>query len=354
MIINWIGSIGQGQGYSGSGENICVALEKMGVDVRLIGLRQSHETNLTPEGLKIKQKPFAMSDIAVVYGLPASFDSSLNWKYRFGFTMFETDKLPAGKAWAGRSGNAADSCNLLTRLFVPSRHNKRLFSDSGVNVPIDIVPLGINPDLFPLMKRSTRKNVFTFLQLGTLSVRKNPGAVLAAFTAVFGKNPNVQLILKTQGGGLRHFQFLDNPNIKIIDRYSTHEEILSYYQQADCFVFPSRGEGFGLPPLEAMSTGLPVIVAKNTGMADYADFKYCYPIRTTKKKPAMHFPPDWGAVGNWYEPDFDELKAAMRHVYENQEVAKKKALLGAEMVREKYTYEQTAKKIVEIISSTVV
>ena len=39
------------------------------------------------------------------------------------------------------------------------------------------------------------------------------------------------------------------------------EELVRLYNQADCFVFPSLYEGFGLPPLEAMACGCPVLVS---------------------------------------------------------------------------------------------
>lgn len=44
--------------------------------------------------------------------------------------------------------------------------------------------------------------------------------------------------------------------------YVSDEELKSLYSQASCFIYPSLYEGFGLPPLEAMSNGCPVIVAR--------------------------------------------------------------------------------------------
>lgn len=353
MKINWFGTIGQGQGYSGSGENICIALEELGHDVRLISFNKSNEANLTPKGLKIKNKPFLKSDIAICYGFPLTFNSMQAWKYRFGFTMFETDRLPAAKSWAGPTSNAADSCNVLTRLFVPCEHNRQLFIDTGVTVPIDVVPLGINTDLYPLIERSKENDVFTFLQLGSLSVRKNPGAVIAAFISLFANNPKVRLVIKDQGGYLQNLKFPDITNLIILDRYATTAEMLNYYKEANCFVFPSHGEGFGLPPLEAMATGLPVILANNTGMADFADPSYCYPIKSDSKSPAKMFPKEWGDVGNWYDVDQADLKAKMWHVFNNQGEAYQKGLLASKVVHEKYNYTETAKKIVKIIEQEI-
>ena len=52
----------------------------------------------------------------------------------------------------------------------------------------------------------------------------------------------------------------DNPNVKVLGRVSD-EELVSLYRRAACFIFPSVYEGFGLPPLEAMACGCPVLAS---------------------------------------------------------------------------------------------
>jgi len=49
-------------------------------------------------------------------------------------------------------------------------------------------------------------------------------------------------------------------NIRYLGRVSD-EELVRLYNQAVCFIFPSLYEGFGLPPIEAMSCGCPVLVS---------------------------------------------------------------------------------------------
>jgi glycosyltransferase involved in cell wall biosynthesis len=61
----------------------------------------------------------------------------------------------------------------------------------------------------------------------------------------------------------------------------THEELLSWYAGAECLVLPSLAEGFGLPVLEAMACGCPVIVSAETAQAEVGGFAAaCYrPVR---------------------------------------------------------------------------
>lgn len=338
----------QGQGYSGTSEKMAVALEKY-FDVRTVSFTDYNRDNLTEEGRRLREKPFELGRVGLVYGFPNAFSSVLN-KKKIGFTMFETDKLPRGGSqndWAGETGRPEDQINKMDMLLVPSEHNRALFAREGVKAPINVVHLGIDPKMFQKIERPKR-DTFTFLMLATLTIRKNPGMVLAAFLELFKDNPKVRLVLKTQSGTLAHIK-LPYENIKIIDEYSTIEKLKWYYEDADAFVFPSRGEGFGLTPLEAMATGLPTIMANHTGMAEYANEKYNYPISIEKKEKAIRFPRKWGDVGNWYKPNYEELKATMKYLVEHREEAYNKGLASADWVRENFTFEHTAERIFNLV-----
>lgn len=347
MIVNWIGSFSQGAGYSGASEKIAIALEQHGYDIRVMSFAKDHPANVTEKGREIKSKPFAVGDVGICMGLPNAFTSILS-PIKIGFTMFETDKIPSGvNEWCGKTGNAADIINKLDMLLVPSEHNKSLFEKSGVKIPIEVVHLGIDPEQYVKMDRPVRSK-FTFLMSGVLTLRKNPGAALCAFLNEFKDNDDVRIVFKTSSGTMGHVQ-MPYKNVEIIDRLATQEEMFSYYRDADAFVFPSRGEGFGLTPLEAMATGLPTIFADNTGMHEYADKRYNFPIVCPTTARATRFPKNWGDVGNWYEVDMKELQKAMRWVYDNRDEAKKIGMASSDWVHREWTYAETAKQIGKII-----
>jgi glycosyltransferase involved in cell wall biosynthesis len=129
-------------------------------------------------------------------------------------------------------------------------------------------------------------------------------------------------------------------------RATPREEVMKLFEQADCFLFPTRGEGFGLPPLEAMATGLPTILADHSGMADFCDDRYNYPIRKNKVTPAFRYPKNWGKVGNWFEPDYEELKDLMLYVFDNQEEARTKGKEASDWVLKNWTMDNTADSII--------
>jgi len=350
-MINWIQSVGQGQGYSGAGENSILALEELGIDVRLMGFSNVPKKNLTKKGLEIKKKPFVMAQVGVTFGFPNAF-SSMNNPIKIGYTEWETDKFPSIPCdWAGPEGNAVKIINNLDMLWVACNHNKRLFERAGVKIPIEVVPHGVNPEQYPLIIRPKRKT-FTFLMLGTLTSRKDPGRVLSAFIDLFKDNMDVRMVFKTQSGVMGHIE-LPYKNVDIIDRSATMEEMEGYYRNADCFVFPSRGEGFGLPPVEAMATGLPTIFTETTGMNDYADERYNYPVSVARKEKVSRYPRRWGDVGNWDICDFEDLKRKMKYVVEHREEAYKKGIEASKWVHKNWTFKNSAEKMIKLIEGLI-
>lgn len=351
--INLYGTFSAGQGYSGMTEQFAIALNRI-TPVNVVRHNGAPDVNIGKQGHELINTPFQVREVGISFGFPVQFDSMLFNKFRVGYTMFETDKLPSGKTWAGKSGNAAhtinSSCDLL---IVPCEHNRKLFKDSGVDIPIEVVQNGLHPTGFPLLDRSKREpgHKYTFLIMGTLSIRKNSGAVISAFIQAFKGIDDVRLIVKTQSGTHGHMEFDKSlGDIEIIDAVYDSKQMRQLMKEADCFVFPTHGEGFGLPPIEAAATGLPTIIARNTGMADYANEDYFLVVDSDKKEPAKRYPKDWGDVGNWYVPEFDQIRDKMLWAYEHQDEAAALGQRASVWVREQFDYRKKAQEILDAIN----
>ena len=115
-----------------------------------------------------------------------------------------------------------------------------------------------------------------FLTVGTIEPRKNHLTILRAFESFCQKNENYDLIIVGKEGWKNQAFFESIATSAFRDRiqyrsYIDRATLWQLYQNAYAFIFASFYEGFGLPILEAMSFGLPVIVANNSSLRELVD-----------------------------------------------------------------------------------
>ncbi len=116
-----------------------------------------------------------MADIGLAYGFPNSFSSLMHNKYKVGWTMFETTKCPSGRnTWAGKTGNWLDCLEDLDLLLSPSTYCKELFVKEGAQLPIEVVPLGVNIEMYPFIKRERGKKTIYFLNARHTNTKEKP------------------------------------------------------------------------------------------------------------------------------------------------------------------------------------
>ncbi len=103
------------------------------------------------------------------------------------------------------------------------------------------------------------------LSVATQEPRKNLQKLLDAFEEVLKEKPDAHLVLTGKygwGGGMR------SPGNVIWTNYVSEEDLVSLYSGCQVFIYPSLYEGFGLPILEAMACGAPVIASNNSSMEE--------------------------------------------------------------------------------------
>lgn len=132
---------------------------------------------------------------------------------------------------------------------------------------ITVTPLGVHPlnghqqDAVPLEALGIKAPYF--LYVGNLTPRKNLPRVLEAFTRTQARHPGTQLVIVGPQfwGGSDIFKQASGTQNVVLTGHVNDATLHALYTQATALVFPSLYEGFGLPALEAMTLGCPVITS---------------------------------------------------------------------------------------------
>lgn len=135
----------------------------------------------------------------------------------------------------------------------------------------DVVVVGLglsDPELFhPLPAEARRRadNRQTILFLGDMRPRKGLSDFLAAAALIYERVKNIKLLIASK----EDCQIDSRVPVETIHRPG-RARLAQSYAACDLFVSASWGEGFGLPPLEAMACGVPVVLTDSGGVREYA------------------------------------------------------------------------------------
>ncbi len=310
-------------GYSRYGVQLHKALEQIGVRVY---------DQPTPD------TPGEITNTICWVSVPSHAQGWWGHQYTIMSTMWETQFLPAP---------FRDNVHHFDAIVVPCEQNLDLFSTYHDNV--FKVPLGIDPDAWHYHPRPDN-NEFVFL-CGGSGPRKGVDLAVRAFKKVFGdwngKGKEPRLLLKNpKGENAVNDVELFGPRIDMTSGRLTDQQEINLYTQANCYLQPSRGEGFGLQPLQAMALGCPTILTDASGLAEFAHVGVGIPGGSA---PADYF--IYGDSGDWWEPDFDLLCQTMEWVYGHQHIANSMAERGSQVVAKEFTWEVTARKFAQIFGN---
>jgi len=283
-------------------------------------------------------------------------------KINIGYTIWETSKLHFNwPVWIN---------NDVEKVLVGCHWNKEVFKGSGVEVPIGVVPHGINMSDFdgvkPYSITGVGSNTYVFYDIFQWTERKNPLALIKAYWYEFNEEDDVALVLKTYRGDysedekeairvtLRRLKTVTPmdyyPPIYLISDILSEDEILGLHARGDCFVSFNRGEGFGLSPFTAGASGNPVITTGYGGVSEYVDKHNSYLIDYSLTPVfGMPWSPWYRGDQLWAESDVLHGASLMREVYKNQEDARERGHLLKKNISENFTWNNISERIIEEI-----
>jgi glycosyltransferase involved in cell wall biosynthesis len=257
------------------------------------------------------------------------------------FMFWETSILPV---------NMVRDLNFHDEVWTCSDWAKQVFIDSGVTKPIYVFNLGFDPSIFKIKNNFDRGDQpFTYLHIGGDAVRKNAQLVIDSFLKLHDGDMGYRLILKSNGrplasvGELGQFGCYTHPQIEVIDYRLNHEDMVDLYHSADCFVYPTTGEGWGLSPFTAIACGIPTICTNISACQEYAFLSVpldCDFVETNHNgMPA-------GYAGS---PSLEAVCERMLYVENNYKEVVNKTHDGAVFLKENYTFDNAIGKIVDRI-----
>jgi glycosyltransferase involved in cell wall biosynthesis len=141
-------------------------------------------------------------------------------------------------------------------------YERRIMRGRGRSGPV--IPLGGDGLAIPRQEFTPARR--RYVALGTIEPRKNVAAILEAFAQLWREGNNAELVVvgMMREGTEREADWLgrlsDEPKFRYLG-HADDAELRDVLQGARALVFASRSEGFGLPPLEALHAGIPVIAS---------------------------------------------------------------------------------------------
>ncbi len=369
--IKYIGPIRDYSGYSEAARNYILALHKAGVPITV----QPHCFDVNPPAVGSSQEWAIINslvgaevdyDVVIVHLTPdlaPLYKEKYKDKYVISYTVWETDKLHP--YWT-------TCCNKMDEVWVPSSWNVESFRNSGVNVPIHLIPHGIAPDTFLNTDKSafslgSEANTFNFYSIFQWNARKNGEGLLRAYFNAFKGQDDVRLILKTYiGGGLpakeelkvlkekiyaiKNDMRLDHfPKLTLISEPLSTEQVRALHLYGDAYVALPHGEGWGLVSFEAGLAGKPVITTNGGGQLEYLNKYNSYLVdsRLTYVSGMGTFNPWYLGDQKWYEPSLLDASNKMREVYEDFSSAQEKGRLLKGDIVNNFSWDEVASMMVK-------
>jgi glycosyltransferase involved in cell wall biosynthesis len=199
--------------------------------------------------------------------------------------------------------------------------------------------------------------------VGGAILRKGVDLLLQAYTEAFSEDDDVTLIFKDTGAAsfYRHNSLLPRVQkaarrggapIVALTEEMDDRALASLYRGCDALVLPYRGEGFGMPLLEAMACGRPVVTTAAGPALEFCPPEDSY-LLPAIEVPVTEPPPPLGEFSGewtWFEPSLCDLSEALRNIYEQRHLAAQRGQRAAARVARTHTWPRITERYIERIA----
>lgn len=364
MKVKYCGPAKDYSGYGEANRHDIAALLSAGIDVTaeipVYTPEASDYGKLGQMAVECENKPLGYR-IKILHTTPNVYSFyKESGKYHIGRAFWETDKVPL---------EFAQQLAMMDEIWTGSKYNEQAIRNAGVSkVPIYIIPEAVDASLDidqiqPYLL--TNDDTFKFYSIFEWTERKNPKGLLTAFWKAFQGVKGVSLTIKTYVDSfapekkdeirrdIRKLKSVLNlpeyAPVYLFTELMTRNQIYRFHKSGDCFVSLHRGEGWGIPQMEAMLLEKPIISTNCGGIHEYLTDKEDSVLISYEKAPVENsrnkqwYTPDQ----KWAEPNMDEAITKMKWVFANRNKLKAMGKKARKLVIEKFSTETVGKLMAE-------
>jgi glycosyltransferase involved in cell wall biosynthesis len=333
--------VGPAKDYSGYGEAVrhdIAALNLAGIDISteipVYTLDASDYGKLGQIALNAENKEIGYK-VKILHTTPNVYRSYMEpEKYHIGRAFWETDKVPL---------DFAGNLNEVDEIWTGSKYNEQAIRNAGVHKPpIYIIPEAIDDtlDIKQIQPYITEnKDEYTFYSIFEWTERKNPKGLLEAYWRAFTTKDKVRLVIKTYVDNFKQEKkdeikqgikklklklgLTEYAPVYLFTELMSRNQIYRFHKTGDCFVSLHRGEGWGIPQMEAMLMERPIISTNCGGIHEYLTHEKDALLVNWTAKPVENtrnqhwYTPDQ----HWADADVKQASELMRWVFDNKKKA---------------------------------
>lgn len=311
-----------------------------------------------------KSKEMPEAPLRVCYALPTRFKPDPK-KITVGYSMWETNKYP--KQWVDTINRTCDYFFAGCEALVGSAKK------GGVTIPIFPVNATLdvkewNPEGHKLRINEIPDDSVKFLFVGNFIPRKNLEQLLLGFAVAFEGVPDASLIIKTWAHGndakgkkhiaeaIRHLLnratgLSTRPKVSVIADILDEDRMRALVRSCDVYTSVSKGEGFDLPMVQAMSMEKLIVTTRFLAHNDYLDDTNSIDVPYSLTPCVEAAAPLYDSYQMWSAPDMEVYISSLRKAYEEIKAGSPKGLgkNARTTIQDLYSSEVNTPKIANII-----
>ena len=250
-------------------------------------------------------------------------------------------------------------------VWVPSAWGRNVLIQNGLDpARCDVVPEGVDTDQFHPWYPPV-DDVFRYLLIGKYERRKSITETIDAWAQVFGNDPTFELSIKTNHimnheentqKIAKHVRGLGLTNVNVWYGNLPTTEMSLLYQRHNVFVLPTKGEGWGLPLIEAAASGMPIVTTMWSGNTEFLA-----PIKNSVVPVEFDMVPidcpeyqsfyptedkDWGT---WAQPRPKSIAQALLYACDFFTELKTNAVANSDVIRRDFSWTQCANTAMKML-----